>query len=1037
MSDLKSILFENASNQGAVFVFPTDIACQKWADWVVKNTGVTAVPMERFLAWDAFKGSCIRSDVKELRTVPALMRKIFAMNLIQKNAEKPFFKNLIVPRYAKEASSFADWISSLLPSLKMWKNLREHQKIQIEFSDSEDDVSLKKFYDDYKKIDFTDDEDSDYEILYGEYKKFLDEHKLFDPAWVEPDFSGDENGREYFLVYPETLEDWEQYRHKLSSIEKIHIISVPETEGEYESYFFENSSVEVKDAALFLRDSHDNDGIAWNEMAVNVPNLDNYGSYLDRELSLYEIPHTIRYSRPLSSYGAGIFFSQIQECAENNFSYESVKNLLLNEDLPWVNKPTIESFLQFGRMNNCICTTDEVAASGNGKAIRTVWDEAFSRPIDDKGRDLNKDELLKTLYASLVKYIPPLVNAKTFSEIRTAYEDFRENFFDMAAFQKMELSNNVLSRCITTLNEIVDLEEDFPDCAVASPYSFFVSHLSRVQYLPQGEARAVQVYPYRSAPAAPYEIHVVVDSTQDSLSVGEIFKPLDFMNENKRRLFMKLGQADENLSFSDSDPSFDFIKMYQHSSQKKAYFTASKHAYNGEYGFAYGKMEKTRKKNSGFRLDPYLDEKKLLLKIGGNEAASYSNLKKIYKKQSAGLSAWKERSLSEDGNKKSTLLFEKNADFTSLIQKHLRFLSENKEGKAQKDPRLLKKIEVTQKTLKEYFECPRKWLFKNIFKLAPLNNEAELIDEFIIGRVNHRIFELFLSKIKKEREMLSNSSENPEKLPEKFRKFLFEAMNESVDDEKETSAFKEIFESLKNNTSSQRFEKITASQTTIKVVASQYKIQNFADSEKNANFRMLEKSLAKLCEIYKGFTVYALETAFQALPPEKNGESPKNYYFNGVIDCILASPNEKNFAVVDFKTSGVPQNLFASEKDPEKPIDFQMPLYLYLLENPLDEKMRLDVASATFYSIKKCEKKDFKKSGDSDDAENSNKVSTAREKFLEFAERFYDEVTLEEFAVNAVRQPRSLCASKGHFKNCTDYHALCRRYFTVSGEEND
>ncbi|MBR1404897.1 MAG: PD-(D/E)XK nuclease family protein [Treponema sp.] len=1024
MQELKSLLTEQISNQNAVFVFPTDIACQKWADWVIKNTPVKAVAMERFMAWDKFKGECIRAKAENLRTVPSLMRKIFSDCLIQKNAESPFFKSLIVEAYAKESGGFASWIASILPSLQLWKKLRDTQLeargsegVEQSFSDSEDDAHLKAFYNSYKAAGFTDDEDRDFQILYDEYKAFLHAHSLFDPAWIEPDFSGD--GREYFLIYPETLEDWEQYRHKLSGIEKIHFVGVPEEEGAYEAYFFENSGLELKDVALFLREMHEQNGIEWSDMAVNVPNLDNFGSYLDREFSLYEIPHSVRYSRPLSSYGAGAFFSQLQECVENQFSYESLKNLLLNEDIPWANKATIENLLLFGRMNNCICTAGELRFEKN-RAV-TVWDESFAHPKDDRGTLLNSDELIKNLYKNLAELIPPMVRAKKFSEIREGYERFKENFFDMAAFQEMPLSNNVLSRCITSLNEIVDLEEEFHDYAVASPFSFFVSHLSTVQYLSQGESRAVQVYPYKSAPAAPYKIHVVVDSTQDSLSVADSFKPLDFLNENKRRIFMKMGEIDQSLGFSDSDPTFDFVKLYQHSALEKAYFTASRHAYNGEYGFFYGKLSETEGKSSKNRTDSFSEEKKSLL--SGNP---YSNLKKVYAKQAAGLSLWKKSHASE---KKDSGLFEKNEKFTALIQNRLHFLKENASSYRAKNPLLLEKIEVTPTTLKQYFTCPRKWLFKNVLRLAPLDNEAELIDEYILGTVNHKIFELFSKKLMEAKKPLC-TGETADHLGSEYRKILIDSINEAVSPEHKNSAFKEIFSELS--------ERTQASQTTIKIISSQYKIADEARAEENANFRMLEKSLFHLCDIFRGFTVYAVEKEVCALPPEsESGEC--GYYLAGKIDCILASPNETEFAIVDYKTSSVPKNLKVKEQEPnkkEKIIDFQLPLYLYLLENNVNESERLAVTIAQFYSIKNVAETPFLGQTENGKANKitDEEVNLAKAEMLKYTRRFYEEVTSEQFAVTALNQSRTVCTAKGEFDNCIDYQALCRRYFTVSGE---
>ncbi|MBR1535587.1 MAG: PD-(D/E)XK nuclease family protein [Treponema sp.] len=1008
MQNLESVLSEQITNNNAVFVFPTDVACNKWADWCIENTDTKAVAMERFMAWDKFKGERIRGKSEDLKSVPSLMRKIFVSCLIEENAEKHFFKSLISREFAGEASGFADWISSILPSLKMWKNLRDAQKGKHIVQSDNGDEKLSAFYEEYKKHNFTDEEDEDFSLLYERYRKFLDKNGLFDPAWVEPDFSGD--GREYFLVYPETLEDWEQYRHKLSLEKSVHFIEVPEEEGEYESLFFENSSLELRAVARFLREKHDKEKISWSDMAVNVPNLDNYGSYLDRTLSLYEIPHTIRYSRPLSTYGAGSLFSQISECVEKAFSYESVKNLLLNEDLPWANKATIENLLLFGKMNNCICTSGETVFE-NGK-LKTVWDEAFSNPKNDNGTGLNKDELIKNLYNNLAELLPPMVHAKKFSEIRSAYEKFRETFFDMASFQEMELSNNVLSRCITTLNEIVDLEERFPDYKISSPYSFFVSHLSRVQYLSQGESRSLQVYPYRSAAAAPYKIQVVVDSTQDSLSVADSFKPLDFLNDNKRRLFIKMGELDSSLGFADCDPTFDFVKMYQYSSTEKTFFTASRHAYNGNYGFAYGKMEKTVIAGEG----------------------TLSEAKGHFKKQYDGFQRWKARNMgiSEDSGH-----FVKDEKFMQMIQARLHCLKENLSGKKQKNPLLLGKIEITQSTLKQYFSCPRKWLFKNVLRLSPLDNEAELIDQFIIGKVNHKIFENFFTHLKEKKLKLCKSDDDKEKLSEEYLKLLVLAVNEALDasENAKKSVFKEIYEESE-------YGKKTVSTTTIKVISSQYRIDDEKNARKNANFRELEKSLAHLCDIFSGYKVYALEKSVQALPD--SSATPQNdggYYLSGEIDCVLSSPNESEFAIVDFKTSSMPSNLTVKAQEngkKENVIDFQLPLYIYLLKNNVEEKERLEVSTALFYSIKNTEEKNFlgnAPNGKQNEKISGEEVKLAISEMLSYAKRFYEEVSAQEFAVNALNQSRNVCTAKGEFDNCIDYHALCRRYFAVAGEE--
>src|SRR5574344_288528 len=51
----------------SVFVFPTGVSADLWADWTVRHsdiTGVTAVAMDRFIAWDDFKSDSIKSHVE-------------------------------------------------------------------------------------------------------------------------------------------------------------------------------------------------------------------------------------------------------------------------------------------------------------------------------------------------------------------------------------------------------------------------------------------------------------------------------------------------------------------------------------------------------------------------------------------------------------------------------------------------------------------------------------------------------------------------------------------------------------------------------------------------------------------------------------------------------------------------------------------------------------------------------------------------------------------------------------------------------------
>src|SRR5574344_236699 len=415
-----NIQSDSGTDGQSVFVFPTGVSADLWADWTVKHpdiTGVTAVAMDRFIAWDDFKSDSIKSHVEGKKSIPSVMRTVFAANLISENAQSPFLKNLIVPEYAKNASSFASWISSLLPSLSSWK-----QKF--------DKAGKEK-----------DDEDEDLLRLYEKYKSFLDSHNLFDPAWETPPFVAD--GNSYYIFYPEVLMDFAEYKVLMESAPQIKLITLSDSDksdstayssagtaslsaekGKPSADFFQNSRSELRHAALYIRSLHDEKKIPWEEIAVNVPDLQSYAPYLTRELDLYEIPHSLRMGLALTSSGAGNFFVQLQNCAQTDFSFNSVKNLLLNTELPWKEKKLNSDLVAFGKENNCLCSYEY-----NGEKI-DVWKESF------KAIHNNSYYRLEELYDSLKKEVSAIVNAKTFDDINKAYFIFKQHFFDVDSFSE-------------------------------------------------------------------------------------------------------------------------------------------------------------------------------------------------------------------------------------------------------------------------------------------------------------------------------------------------------------------------------------------------------------------------------------------------------------------------------------------------------------------------------------------------------------------------------------------------------------------------
>ncbi|WP_191017799.1 exodeoxyribonuclease V subunit gamma [Treponema zioleckii] len=365
-------LIQNIFDQNVIFVFSTGLSADLWADRATKITQATAVATERFMAWDDFKSKSIRGQKQDKTSVPSTLRDIFAANIILQNGEKQFLKNLIVPKFAKESSGFTNWISSLLPGLRLWgeKKLCEIEPNQKEAVKTIPTEEILKKLSQNAESDFFDDEDCDFLEIFNRYNNFLNQNALFDPAWETPPFKAD--GKKYILFYPEILSDWIEYENILKSSPEIEIVNVPEADSTPPSVdFYKNSRSEIRNVALYLRNLHDKKGVLWTDIAVNVPDLENYAPYIQRDFKIYGIPNNLRNGKNLSESGAGALFRQILECVQNKFSFESVKKLLLNSELPWLDGELNSQLIEFGKINNCICSYEYA-----GK-VHDSWEEAF------------------------------------------------------------------------------------------------------------------------------------------------------------------------------------------------------------------------------------------------------------------------------------------------------------------------------------------------------------------------------------------------------------------------------------------------------------------------------------------------------------------------------------------------------------------------------------------------------------------------------------------------------------------------------------
>ena len=745
--ELASIFKKFLPDENVLFVFSTDVVMNSWVDWCIcheEESGVSAVPLERFVSWDKFKGQYASAEQAEKNVIPSLLRKIFVSNLIRRNAKEKFFKKIINPEYADTADSFTDWISKILPSLKLWHDLRE------KMAATGTSVSISN-----------DEEDSDFETLYKEYAAFLEANNFFEPAWTVPDFSA--NKKKVLIIYPETLEDFADYFEVFNKCKDITLVTMPDAEPPHPVCIkYHDSRKELRMTILAIRKLVTDGKANWSDITLNVPDLGTYRPYLERELKNYCVPFVIRAGFPLTSNCAGVIFKEISDCYSSDFSYDSVKALLFDNYIPWKKEfdEVKQNLIREGQRMRCLCSYE----NQNGQKT-DIWKEALSK--------INHDERELTFYNLLKKDITAICNSNTFASIHIAWMAFKSRYLESSDFS--DTADKIISRCITELNTLISIEKNYCEpmrLSVDSPYDFFLNELSTKTYTPQNKATGIAVFPYKLSAAAAFKYQFVIDASQNNLELP--FKRLSFLNTGKRSL-LKLTDEDKRFNASKTfirlyakSPSVDF-PMFSCAEETFAGFAIA-HTYLDtkaaeKFADALQKLEKS---------DFIMGERRWFLSDPSRTSGTATG--SLSKGQQDQFNRWHSFNKSR---------YEPAVPYTvsqALKKKIDWYLIENRNKHNPKPADDNGKITISQSDMKAFFPCPRRWFFSNVLALEPDSLSTSLSGRYDMGNIHHKILELYGTYLLKNNLPLPHvdaegTLENHAKLISQINAFTLEAIH--------------------------------------------------------------------------------------------------------------------------------------------------------------------------------------------------------------------------------------------------------------------
>jgi len=901
---IPEILINNLKADNCLFVFTTDTALNSWVEYLITHsnqTGTDVLPLENFYAWDNFKGTYLRAENTNSSTIPSILRKLFVLDLIHRNAEKSKqdrFQIIINPddEYAEGAASFSDWICQNLSSLHFWKKRLEENKNT------------------YGELDT---EDQDYLLLYKEYETFLKNNNLYEPSWIENLDLGEKN-KQIIIFYPELLEDFDDFYLLFSKYENITLVNMPEDIPSPKAYLYSDSRSELRQTILRIIDLVTSGKADWSEIALTVPDLTTYRPYIEREFGVYNVPVEIRAGVPLTKNSAGRIFKEISDCYNSNFSFDSVRSLLLDECVPWksIHKEKREALVRIGNQMRCICSPTE----------KDIWFSAFRGKLNrlkQNEEQYNYYSELENFYGKIKHYVNQFFpESPSFSSISIAWQEFKSYFLESTENFSKE-ANEILGRCVSTLSDIIDIEKQFSSCNlhIANPYDFFLKELNGTLYTPQKKDKiGVNVFAYKLAGPAYFKYQFVIDSSQKNLELP--YKRLTFLNSTKRSK-LHLIEDDKKLRATEA-----FIKLYAkgtaNGDRPFIVFSTAENTFSG-FAIPHSQLTVIPEKPDFDNSDYILKERESILNPEENNFPQA-----ITPAQKQEFQLWAE-TLDPAENKLSGI--------NEKIKQNIRQIlieNRNKSTTITNQPVSDNKLKITARgDLENYFPCPRKWLLKSVLKLHDDTLDTNLMQSFDMGNLNHKVLELYLSQFtgkqlpyydeKTESFKIKDKSISPINPPSiDFEIDLADCIKKAILSPSDFRDSPLVINALKDQ--ADKIENIVLS--FLKTLLLPYSDVNAVTPAKtiggigNCTIVGCEK---KICVPDKDF----------------------NWY--GKIDCLLLSP-ENDWIIVDYKNS---KTSIPGKKDMYMDTngllgDFQMPLYFKLIE---EEKLH-KISAGYFYSIK-------------------------------------------------------------------------------------
>lgn len=656
--DKRAYVF-SAFETGAVCVFPTEAAARSALVDYALHSETGSILRDRAISFDTFRSRFLAQS-ETLAPSNTLLRQLFVHQIIDSGAP---LSRLINTRYPQSFNRLERTIASMLPSLSIIVG----------------DGELLDRLDGKLRADLM--------LLYGAYQRFLSEHRLFEPRYMEAALPPNWDASiRYLILYSDTVAQSGSLLAELGYPANIELWPTPTAELALLSVY-PNHIQEIRSTIRTIKGMLE-EGVESHQIILGCASADTLLPILREEAAHYDLPLSIREGRSPLTYPGGRFLLRLSEVYDDSFSLESLKGLLLDPSVPWADEEVGHQFIR--------------------RAIdKSIFEGSVHRNDQFIERLQHRD--LVAWYRDLKKSIVGIVESESAPELRRKLNHFQDTYFSEEQWHG-SVGEEVYSFCLDTIAEIEQALMRTETAAYKRLFSWLITTLRAKRYVFQQRDSGIAVYAWPQVATMNASHLFVIGLDQEGASVVE--RPLFFLSDEEER-----GASDTTMAHlvaaSLTGPSVHLschLRRYEGETLPPAPF------------FEQGRLVEL-KRSLLIEDDPYLKELALWRGETGIESRCLASQRQ-----------WFDRA-------RQTTLRPRSDDYTyhPIHRSLVGHLKEERNGQT------LLSLSATK--IDRFDRCPYIFLARYLLRVSKEEWQPALVDHRLIGNLEHLVLQRFFDAV--------------------------------------------------------------------------------------------------------------------------------------------------------------------------------------------------------------------------------------------------------------------------------------------------